>query len=336
MITGGRGHHAARRGGLRSAVVAQTVALAGGGAAASAFTPRGPAAAAIANLWWAMLAIAVIVCLAVFILFFVAIAPRRRPSREPPSWSIPFVVTGGIALPLVILVGLLVWSLAATNVLAVPAGTATTIRVIGHQWWWEVHYPDEGVVTANELRIPAGVPVRLELTSEDVIHSFWVPELHGKMDLIPGQVNEFWLQADEPGIYRGHCAEFCGVQHARMNFMVVADPPETYEAWLAAQRESAPEPTTLEALAGRQAFLGSACVYCHTIRGTNASGTIGPDLTHLAGRLTLGAGAIANNRGNLAGWIVNSQAIKPGNRMPPMYLDSEQLQALLTYLETLE
>ena len=318
--------------------VTSLIALAG---AAAVTRPFGPAAARINELWGVMLWIAVGVCVIVFTLLGVAVLHGDRQRHERPL-STRVVVIAGTVIPAMILVALLVYSLGTNRVLAAPAADeALTIEVIGHQWWWEVRYQDEGsedgedVVTANEIVIPVGQSVRLELSSVDVIHSFWVPALNGKMDLIPGQTTSLPLEASRAGSYFGFCAEFCGVQHARMNLLVVALEPDAYATWLAGQRGSAPPPADEEALAGQQVFLGSACVYCHTVRGTNASGRLGPDLTHLASRRLLGAGAIPNTRGNLAGWIVNSQTIKPGNRMPPMYLDGPDLQNLLTYLESL-
>lgn len=307
--------------------------------AAAAFTsvtrPQGPAAARINELWWVMFWIATVVCVVVFVLLVLAVVRPRGSQRSRPL-SERFVVVSGAVVPAVILVGLLAYSLGTNEVLAAPAADeALTIEVVGRQWWWEVRYPESGVVTANEVVIPVGQQVRLELTSVDVIHSFWVPGLNGKMDLIPGQVTELPLQADASGIHEGFCAEFCGMQHAKMLISVIAMEPARFEEWLAAQAQPAPAPSSDVALEGRQIFLGSACVYCHTVRGTNASGKLGPDLTHVASRATLGAGALANTRGNLAGWIVNSQAIKPGNRMPPIYLDGPELQALLAYMETL-
>lgn len=297
--------------------------------------PFGPAAARINELWWVMFWIAAVVCAVVFVFLALAIF-RNGGGRRARPLSVRFVVIAGAIIPAVVLVGLLVYSLGTNRVLAAPpADEALTIEVIGHQWWWEVRYPESGVVTANEVIIPVGVPVRLEFSSVDVIHSFWVPALNGKMDLIPGQTTELPLQASEPGEFFGFCAEFCGVQHAKMNVLVAAREQAGFEEWLAAHQEPAPASNDAEVLEGQQVFLGSACVYCHTVRGTNASGKLGPDLTHLASRRLLGAGAIPNTRGNLAGWIVNSQTIKPGNRMPPMYLDGEELQSLLTYLETL-
>jgi cytochrome c oxidase subunit 2 len=211
------------------------------------------------------------------------------------------------------------------------------IEVIGHQWWWEIHYSNQNFDTANEIHIPVGQPVTVHVTSADVVHSFWVPELHGKIDLIPGQTNTISLEADQAGVYRGQCAEFCGAQHAHMAILVIAEPAGQFSAWLDNQSRAGVEPAvgSLEQ-EGQQAFLGSACVYCHTIKGTNASGKVGPDLTHLGSRLTLGAGTLPNTPGNLAGWTINSQTIKPGNHMPPMDLSAVQVQALLAYLETLK
>jgi cytochrome c oxidase subunit 2 len=211
-----------------------------------------------------------------------------------------------------------------------------TVQVTGHQWWWEISYPNDGVVTANEIHIPVGKAVEIELTSDDVIHSFWVPNLTSKRDLIPGQTNTLWFQADSAGIYRGECAEFCGTEHALMAFLVIAQPLDEYGAWLHNQQASSVQPADSLIEQGQQAFLGSACVYCHTINGTAASGKVGPDLTHLASRQTLAAGTLDNTTGNLAGWILNPQALKPGNHMPATRLDSDDLQALLAYLESLK
>ncbi|MEX2536402.1 MAG: cytochrome c oxidase subunit II [Trueperaceae bacterium] len=324
---------------LNSLVMASALAIAatGGFANAQVLRPAGPAAQGVSELFWVMLIIAAIVCVLVYALLFTAIFRRRIPNGgEPPLGTGPFVVLGGIVLPIVILVPLLFWSLALTAGMVRPTEDAVTIEVIGHQWWWEVRYPEVGVTDANEIHIPAGRPVRLQLTSDDVIHSFWAPGLQGKMDLVPGTVNTLWIEADETGIHSAKCAEFCGTQHANMRLLIVSEPQESFDEWL--QSRTVPPQPPLDPLIreGQQVFLGSACVYCHTIEGTNASGRLGPDLTHLATRMTLGAGTVANNRGNLGGWIVNSQAIKPGNRMPPMYLESEDLQVLLAYLESLE
>ena len=196
---------------------------------------------------------------------------------------------------------------------------------------------NQNFYTANEIHIPAGQTVTLHVTTADVIHSFWVPELHGKIDLIPGQTNTVTIEADKVGTYRGQCAEFCGAQHAHMAFFVIAQSAEDFNAWLKDQSQPSVNPKvgSLEQQ-GQQAFLGSSCVYCHTIQGTNASGHVGPDLTHLASRKTIGSGILPNNPGNLAGWIINSQTIKPGNHMPPINLNGDQIQALLAYLTTLK
>ncbi len=307
--------------------------------------PRGEGAIYIANLWWIMLTIAALIYVEVLVLLALALfrrSQRDTPMDAPPNVKPPsrnsrlFIVVNGIAIPVLVL--LIVFGLNLDTLLALsPAGAqpALTIEVIGHRWWWEVRYPHHNIVTANEIHIPTGTRVELRLSSEDVIHSLWIPELNGKTDLIPGQSNRMMLYTDDAGEYRGACAELCGVQHAFMLFSVVAQPPDEFEQWLTQQQQPAPLPQDEIALRGQQIFLGSACVYCHTINGTGASGVIGPDLTHLASRSHLGAGVIPNTRGNLAGWIVDPQAIKPGNLMPPMYLEGDDLQALLAYLETL-
>jgi cytochrome c oxidase subunit 2 len=211
---------------------------------------------------------------------------------------------------------------------------AVTVNVTGHQWWWQVEYPDAQVVTANEIYVPAGVPIQLRLTSEDVIHSFWVPQVTGKVDLIPGKVNLLTLRPDQPGVYRGLCSEFCGLQHAHMHLRLVVVPAEEYVRWLDRERQAAAPPATAAALEGQRAFV-ARCGECHTVRGTSA-GTSGPDLTHLASRRTLGAGSHENSRSNLAGWTTDAQTMKPGNRMPSIALGDEELPALLEYLEGLE
>jgi cytochrome c oxidase subunit 2 len=297
---------------------------------------QGPAAAGIADLWWLLLTVASLVVVIVVALYVFAVTAAGNGRSEAPPWSTTFIVVGGMVIPALILVAVLIYSLGATAALAGPSEPAVTIEVVGHQWWWEVRYPEHGIVTANEIQVPVGQPVRLELSSVDVIHSFWVPSLNGKMDLVPGQTNTLWIEAGASGIFQGSCAEYCGVQHAKMGLLVSALPPDAFRSWLADQQADASPPDTVERERGLRVFLESPCAHCHTIRGTAATGQVGPDLTHLASRLTLGAGSLANGRGNLGGWIVDSQAVKPGNLMPPMQLDSPRLQSLLTYLEGLE
>lgn len=309
---------------------------------------QGPGAAQISRLWWLMFWLGLAVLLLVMAL--IAYALFRRRFRQPPilrdeRHGERLIVYGGIVLPVPILAIVLGYTIFSGNIVTQPGflrlhdpSSYVSIEVIGHQFWWEVRYPDHGVLTANEIHIPAGQPVHIQLTSSDVIHSFWVPQLHGKLDLIPGEVNSLWLEADEVGAYRGICAEFCGIQHAHMHFLVVAQPPDEFEAWLAHQQQPAAEPSDPLIRQGQQVFMGAACVYCHTVDGLNEvppAGTLGPDLTHIASRQTLAAGTLENNRGNLGSWIIDPQSIKPGNRMPPTRLNSDDFHALLAYLESL-
>jgi cytochrome c oxidase subunit II len=203
-------------------------------------------------------------------------------------------------------------------------------------WWWEVRYPEQSIIIANEIHIPAGEPVKLELASVDVIHSFWVPQLHGKRDMIPGIENVFTIQADEPGVYRGQCGEYCGTQHANMAFHVVAHPRDEFDAWRAERTKPRTEPATAEERRGFEVFMNAGCAQCHAVRGTQAKGNVGPDLTHLGSRRTIGAALLPNTRGNLAGWIADPQAIKPGVKMPRSYLPADDLLDLVTYLESLQ
>jgi cytochrome c oxidase subunit II len=314
----------------------------------SLLDPRGVQAERTAVAWWSMLVVGGIIWAGVMLLLLLALV-RRRPRgdrwqlapdyRHLPRGGLALIVAGGVALPVVVLTAL---SFVGSRVLAaqVAPDTAPTlaVEVTAHQFWWEVHYPAEQILTANEVHVPVGQPVRLMLRSADVIHSFWVPQLAGKTDLIPGKTNAMWLRADTPGVYRGQCAEYCGLQHAHMAFLVIADPPDQYAAWVAAQQRPAAQPADPSVQAGAQVFARQGCITCHAIRygAGDTGGKVGPDLTHLASRATLGAGTLDNNRGNLGGWIENSQAIKPGNPMPPMPMDGTSLQALLAYLESLQ
>lgn len=308
----------------------------------SALDARGPAAASVTELWWIIFGLGTAVFITVIGLMLWIVLRRRVGVEETAvdlrkARSTPLILWGGIVIPFVILMVFLFFSLRTLAFLQqVSAAEPLTIEITGRMWWWEVHYPDEGFATANEIHIPVGRPVQIRGTSADVIHSFWVPQLNGKQDFTPGRLDTLWLQADEPGTYRGLCAEFCGLQHARMQLIVVAQPADQFEAWLEQQRLPAPEPVDALTRRGQQVFLGSACVYCHTVRDTNATGDLGPDLTHLASRRTLAAAILENNPGNLAGWIIDPQHIKPGNLMPPTDLDSADLQALLAYLNSLE
>jgi cytochrome c oxidase subunit 2 len=297
----------------------------------------GPAASQVAGLWWALFAAAVVVlAFVVIMLGLSAVRGRRRSeadARQPAPWGEPFIVGAGVVASGVLLVAFFLFSLWRMDTLA-GAGRAArlTIDVIGHDWWWEVRYPN-GAVTANEVHIPAGQPVRFSLTTKDVIHSFWVPELGPKADLIPGRTNQLWLEAFRPGTYRGQCAEFCGLQHANMIIRVFAEPAAAFAAWMAHQAE----PARSGAEPGRSMFLDQSCAGCHSVRGTTAVGNVGPDLTHFAQRATIGSGVLANTGENLARWISDPQHDKPGVTMPPApQLDPASLLAVVAYLQSLD
>jgi cytochrome c oxidase subunit 2 len=302
------------------------------------FAPQGPAAARITSLTWLLIGLGGFVYLAVMgVMVFAFFRSRFGPTSN--AWWTQnaryFIIIGGAIIPAIVLLIVYGFTLHSLSALNIPE-TELTIEVIGHQWWWEVQYPEQQIITANEIHIPTDQPVKVVLTSEDVIHSFWVPELNGKLDLVPGRTNEFWLQADKDGQYWGLCAELCGVQHAKMLFVVVAQPEASFNEWLVQQQEPAVPTTESRLQQGQIVFQEAGCATCHTIRGTDADGTLGPDLTHFASRLTLGAGAALNGRGQLAGWIIDPHGLKPGNLMPAANLSSEELHALLDYLESLE
>jgi len=290
-----------------------------------------------------MFAVSAVVVVLICALVVFAILPRRRRRRSAddpdttPRWAARLVTVGGVAFPVVILSILWVLTLRDMNALSQPPSPARLeIQVTGYQWWWKVAYPGQRIVTANDIHIPTGQPVRIVLTTKDVNHSFWVPQLTGKTDLIAGKTNVTWIQADDPGVYRGQCAEYCGLQHANMIFYVVAERPDEFQAWVSRQQQGAPAATTPELLHGEQVFLTQACVACHAVRGTSADATVGPDLTNFGDRLTIGAGAVPNTPGFLGGWIVDSQGIKPGNKMPPIQLPAQDLQDLIGWLESMK
>lgn len=308
----------------------------------SMLAPQGAIAGRIAGLSWFMIILGGLVFVGVMAYLAYAIWGNRgyalEAELERPNEGSGIVLTWGVgftAIVLVVLFGLNIGTMRANN-LAAREGEGLVIDVIGRQWWWEVRYPQPGFETANEIRIPVGQPVTLRLTAKDVIHSLWIPELNGKMDLIPNKVNTLTLLADEPGEYWGECAEYCGTQHAKMKIMIVAQPEDEFTLWLEQQQRVPPPPEEELAIQGQQVFLGSACVYCHTVEGTNASGDLGPDLTHLGSRLTLGAGIMEYSLGNVGLWVLDSHIYKPGNLMPPMDLTEEELAQLLAYLKTLE
>lgn len=326
-----------RRALVGAGAVGLAAAVAGCGGQQSALDPAGRPAGEIADLWWGMFAGAVVVFAVVLVLLVLAILRRRSASTSDDRGARRLVFSGGFLAPLLVLSALFAFAvrtLPATSAPS-PGETTMTVQVVGKQWFWEARYPGTAAVTANEIHIPARTPVRLEVTSADVIHSFWLPRLNRKIDLIPGQTNAIVLEADEPGVYRGQCAEFCGVQHAHMAFLVVADEPADFRAWL--RREAAPavEPTDDATRSGLGAFLAESCAGCHAIRGTAATGTLGPDLTHLASRGTIAALVAPNDRGFLTAWITDPQHLKPGARMPALVLSEEQRDRIVDYLESL-
>jgi cytochrome c oxidase subunit 2 len=293
----------------------------------SVLNPQGPDAAIIAEISWVLFGGGAVIFTAVMALAAYALLGRIRGVPEKL-----LIVGGGIVFPLVTLSALLVYSLVRAAALHPTDSAPLRIEVVGEQWWWRVHYFDaEGrrdFATANEIRVPVGRAVELELKSADVIHSFWVPVLAGKLDMIPGRTNVLRVRADRAGEFRGQCAEYCGGPHALMALYVVAEEPEQFQRWVANQRK----PSTANNL-----LFTSQCGACHTVRGTAAVGTRGPDLTHVGSRLTIGAGLLPNNAGALAGWIASSQHLKPGNLMPSFEAFSgEELRGLAAYLESLK
>ena len=328
----------------------------------------------MAELGWILFALATAVCVAVFAALYAAMRVARRRASAPDADELPspqasgdgdgVVVLTGMILPAVILaftLGYTIFTLRSVAGIG-GAGGATgpaahadhgadngamlhpqtttdastlDVRITGKQWWWEISYPEAQVVTANEIHLPAGVPIRLTVTSEDVIHSFWVPQVAGKVDVIPGRFNTMTIRVDAPGTYRGMCSEFCGLQHARMHLFLMVHAPSDFAAWIASQQQPTPAPTDPLAQQGQQVFQ-RACAECHAVRGTGAAGRLGPDLTHVASRTTLGAGLHENTRANLESWVSDPQAMKPGNKMLRPDLSEADTQAILAYLELLK
>ena len=250
------------------------------------------------------------------------------------------VVKAATFVTVLILIGFLAFDFSIGRILAQQPVDPLTIELTGHQWWWEVQYANQDlsqrIVTANEMHVPVGQPVRFILRSRDVIHSFWMPNLTGKRDLIPGYQSTIWFQADTAGTYRGQCAEFCGLQHAKMALTIIAQPKAQYQLWYAAAVSAQTEPADSTLLYGQRIFMTSGCSVCHAISGTQAYSTVGPNLTHFKSRTLIASGTLPNTRENVARWVLNPQAIKPGTQMPPSPLSTDQLSALVTYLETLK
>lgn len=312
-------------------------AASGCGSSQSTLSPDSHASDTIATLWWVMFVGSAVIFAGVVALLAIGILRRRgadAPSTRSPGQR--FVAVLGLIVPAVILVLLFVLSIESIPATSPSSSThGLTVNVVARQFFWDVSYPGHGIRSANEIHIPVGVPVNVRVTSGDVIHSLWVPALNRKVDVIPGRTNVVTFDATRAGRFRGQCAEFCGPEHAEMALYVIAQPRTAFNAWLADESRPTTVPVSAELERGQQIFLGSDCEYCHRIAGTNASGTIGPDLTHIGSRSTLAAGTISNNPGSLAGWIIDPQHIKPGNKMPGTSLDGRDLQALVDYLESL-
>jgi cytochrome c oxidase subunit 2 len=305
----------------------------------SAMDPAGPQSRHLTQLFWIFL----IVCGAIWGIVLITLTAalwRRRVSLKPPGGPAERrtarVVIGAVVASALVIAGLTLSSYFTTRSLASVAGDPIVLRVRGYQWWWEITYmdsvPSHIFLTANEIHIPMGRTVRIQLSSADVIHSFWAPNLMGKQDLIPGRDNAITFSVDRPGVYREQCAEFCGLQHAHMALLIVAEPQAAFDAWRTNQVAEPFVPHDAEQAEGRRVFTSKACANCHTIRGTPAAGTLGPDLTHVGSRQTIAAGMLPMTRGALAAWIADPQTIKPGNNMPMVSLNADELNAVSAYL----
>ncbi|MAI31181.1 MAG: cytochrome c oxidase subunit II [Rhodopirellula sp.] len=307
------------------------------------FDPASPQAEAIRDLFvhvlWISGAIFSIVAGLICIAIFKFRSKDKLPTqdfgshRKEIAWIVAPVI---VVLWIAAISAKLVLTFNAVPIAHPPGEQVADLIVTGHQWWWEIEYAGTDIVSANEIHIPTGKRLRVQISSADVIHSFWVARLARKMDAIPGRENYIWLEADEPGVYQGRCAEFCGTQHAWMNFLVHAHTPAEYEEWLSKEKVVPPAPTNPIALAGRKTFLSLTCSQCHAIAGTKADRSIAPDLTHLASRGELAAGVLKNTPENLKLWLKNPAAFKPGCKMPDFKLTDQQLNELVAYLETLK
>jgi cytochrome c oxidase subunit 2 len=307
----------------------------------SIFDPHSTPAESIRHLSYFVLAITGLIFLVVFILLTYAVVKFRDKTmgteREPAQvYGSTQIELAWTIIPILIVVVLFLATARVIHAIqdAPKPATAVEVTAIGHQFWWEFRYPRLGVVTANELHIPVSTPTFLKLLSADTDHSFWIPQLAGKTDLIPNRVNEMWIDPHEAGLFLGQCAQYCGTQHAKMLLRVSADSPEDFGAWIRAQKQPANQDE--KEVAGRRVFETTACINCHSVGGTNATGRFGPDLTHLMSRRTIASGAAENTRENLRLWVQKPDEIKPGSLMPAMKLSDTDLDALVRYLETLQ
>ena len=317
----------------------------------SALNPTGPQAGRLLNVYLLSLGVSVVVWIGV-LLFLAGALLRKRSDKPtidtPPELKPDHAAERRMGVTVSVLVGItaiILTVLMITEFVAAKnmhqfseTNDYLNIKITARQWWWRAEYLDpiasNTITTANEIHIPVGQKICFELNSADVIHSFWVPNLHGKKDAVPGHPTTLWLQADQPGTYWGECAEYCGFEHAQMRLVIKAEPKEQYDAWCAAQRQAAPEPTTPSQIRGKEVFLSSTCVMCHTMGGTMAFGRIGPNLSHVGSRSIIAAGALEHTRENMLKWISHPQQVKPGSNMPEVYLSEEDRAALVDYLES--
>ncbi|HYC56636.1 MAG TPA: cytochrome c oxidase subunit II [Candidatus Binatia bacterium] len=334
---------------LRAAVIAACSAAVSCTGSHHMLDGAGEHARRVAELWWLMFGVLAVVYVLVCAAIVAAVVRGRRSPADlrmvaaSPAQERRMIITvsATVAATAVILFAFLVATYSTSDALSSLARTPAdvTIKITGQQWWWDVEYqdpvPSNTVTTANLMHIPVGRTVQLILVSADVIHSFWVPNLAGKKDLIPGHQNTMWLKAERTGRFEGLCGEFCGLQHANMRLTVVVQSEQDYQAWLQSQRLAAAEPSGDLERRGREVFVRGPCVMCHSIRGTDAAGFVAPDLTHVASRPRIGS-TVPNTREHLLRWVRDSQEIKPGNRMPPLALSHEDLDAVVAYLETLK
>ena len=331
------------------ALIASGTAAAAG-PAQNALEPAGIQAARIHDLWQLTLGICSLVFAAVLAALLLALWRAQRGTAATPADVSVLVkpeprmkrsVLVAVGVSAALLFGLVLADVQTDRLLGrMPLTDAVHIEVTAHQWWWEARYDDAEAAkiftTANELHIPVGRPVIMTLKSSDVIHTFWLPSLHGKKDMIPGRTSQIRLRADKAGEYRGQCAEFCGLEHAMMAFLVTAEDNDKYETWADAQRREASNVLTAQQSRGRQVFMERSCVMCHTVQGIGANAVFGPDLTHVASRRTLASGVLPNNRQQLAAWITQPQKLKPGTNMPATALSTEELDSLLAFIDTLK
>ncbi|MGA9586500.1 MAG: cytochrome c oxidase subunit II [Terracidiphilus sp.] len=346
--------HTSSRGAVSLAILS---VVTGCRSAQSTFNAHGPAAHRIAGLAGFMTILFLVITIVMWILFATALYKRGGTLAEhapiETGGGQMWIALGGILIPIIVLTVIFVLGLGllrdfpihgmhGANAQAVMAQSMKPeIRITGHQWWWEIEYLNDDrsqqFATANELHIPTGRPVNIEVETRDVMHSFWVPALHGKVDLIPGQANYIRLEAAQPGEYTGQCAEFCGAQHAKMRILAIAQSPDEYNAWLEGQRKPGAEPTDPHAKNGQQIFLSGPCSMCHSVRGTIAGGRVAPDLTHIGSRKMIAANVYRNNDAYLEAWITHAQSLKPEAQMPNLtQFSGQQLTDLVAYLRQLQ